>query len=204
MGILKALEAAKEAKKSSMVVAVITDGIEFSWPEAVYETWGHDLSQLMFYVGSHSNISTLQARALGLQLFKLYNSVSSLHIRLSVLKHLGEYYLDSHQWFVVVTQDTYVHVDRLKATLERVDPEVPLILGPPPDCLAGGGGRGVIVLSRALLALLTPNLKTCLAVAMGIVDNYGSAELESCVGEHLKTYCSPSSLVSTAIIYTYM
>lgn len=196
------IQSLKEEKKvrDALVVAVIINGTQLKWAESVSRTWGNDASHLVFYVKGHSNISIPQATGIGRQAVPLHTS-GSMHTRLALLQHLGEHYLDSHQWFVVVTEDTYVHVDQLEAVMGRLDPNLPLILGPPPHCMAHSHSGGSVVLSQALLALLTPRLNTCLSRTTQGADGHGSAEMEACVAEDMNIDCSLSSSVSLTLYW---
>ena len=192
-------QSVKEGKmvKDTLVVAVIIGGAQLEWAESVYATWGRDTSQLVFYVEGHSNISIKEATSLGLQFVELHSS-GNVHTRLALLQHLGEHYMKSHQWFVVVTEDTYVHMSQLEAVLGRLSPDDPLVLGLPPHCQLRRRGTGSsVVMNQALLALLTQQLRLCLSKSMEVADNHGSVEVESCVGEYLNIHCTISPLVSS-------
>ena len=180
--------------KEELVVAVIIDGTQLEWAKSAYETWGHDTTHLVFYVKSSSNINIQEAWDLGLHVVKLQTS-TSVHIYPTLLQHLGEHYMKSHQWFVVVTEDTYVRMDQLEAVLGRLGQDDPLILGLPPHCqLRKRGSGGSMVMNQALLALLTQQLHLCLNESMEVADSLGS--MEACVGKNLNIHCSISSLVS--------
>ena len=175
----------------SLLVAVFIDGSRLEWAESVYETWGRDTSHLVFYTVQDSKIKLLQTQTLGIDVVKLPTS-SAAHTRLLLLQHLGEHYMESQQWFVVVTENTYVRMDQLDATLKRERADVPLVLGSRSHCLIGGtGGGNSLVLNQALLALLTPHIQNCLSE---VADGMGSAGVEQCVDNYLKVQCSPSQV----------
>ena len=185
--------------KETLVVAVIIGGAQLKWAESVYATWGRDTSQLVFYVESHSNINIKEATSLGLQFVELHSS-GNVHTRLALLQHLGEHYMKSHQWFVVVTEDTYVRMDQLEAVLGRLSPDDPLILGLPPHCQLRRRGTGSsVVMNQALLALLTQQLHLCRYESMEVADSLDS--MEACVGKHLNIHCSISPMVSADCRY---
>ena len=92
--------------------------------------------------------------------------------------------MESQQWFVVVTENTYVRMDQLDATLKRERADVPLVLGSRSHCLIGGtGGGNSLVLNQALLALLTSHIHNCLSE---VANGMGSAGVEQCVDNYLK------------------
>ena len=193
------MDRAKRMRKA-LVVAVTIDGTQFEWAKSAYATWGRDTSHLVFYVNSSSNISVQETRDLGFQVVKLPTS-TNVHTRLALLQHLGEHHMKSHQWFMVVTEDTYVHMDQLEAVLGRLSPEDPLILGIPPHCqLRSRGSASSMVMNQALLALLTQQLHLCRNERMEVADSLGSAEMDACIGRHLNIHCSISSLVSAEYV----
>ena len=183
--------------RETLVVAVIIGGSQLEWAKSVYATWGRDTSHLVFYVEKDSKISIKEARGLGLQFVKLHSS-GNVQTRLTLLQHLGEHYMKSHQWFVVVTEDTYVHMSQLEALLGRLSPDDPLILGLPPHCqLRRRGSGSSVVMNQALLALFTQQLHLCLNESMDKANSHGSTKMAVCVGKHLNIHCSISSLVSS-------
>ena len=139
---------------------------------------GRDTSHLVSYTVQDSKIKLLQTQTLGIDVVKLPTS-STARTRLLLLQHLGEYYMESQQWFMVVTENTYVRMDQLHATLKRERTDVPLVLGSRSHCLVDGtGGGNSSVLNQVLLALLTQHIHNCLSE---VADGMGSAGVEQCV-----------------------
>jgi len=182
--------AKKKDFRDTLLMGVARAGIELEWAESVSETWGHEVSEVIFYKAEDTNVTSLQARALGQELVELPYASSLLTLRASILHHMTRHFVNSHLWFAVVTGNTYVHVKRLEEVLDRMNPNVPLAIGPSPNCLDGMERGGALLVSQGMMKQLVPQLQDCMAPG-------GSDEkTRRCLGNALKKNCLPLSQVS--------
>ena len=182
--------AKKKDFRDTILMGVARTGSEMEWAESVSETWGHEVSEVIFYKAEDTNVTSLQARALGLELVELPSASSMLTLRASILHHMTQHFINSHLWFAVVTGNTYVHLKRLEEVLDRMNPYVPLAIGPSHNCLDGMDGGGALLVSQGMMKQLVPRLRDCLTPG-------GSEEkARRCLGNTLKKNCLPLSQVS--------
>ena len=204
--------------KKLLLVAIVTSGKHLERAGAVYDTWGVDVSQVLFFVGDDCNIS--HPAAIGLPVVKLQGipdePKDSVNKTFAVLRYLYENYAESFHWFMKMKDDAYVRGQKLEKILSALDPHEAIYLGQAVTGKQGDkdkiqlqahehyclGSPGV-VLSSGTLRALGPKLDYCL----GAVDYYNSQgvgdvwehedmELGRCVSRTLGIQCSQSAEVS--------
>ena len=190
-------------EKSTLLVAVISKKPE--WMESVYNTWGRDATHLLFFVGSNFNFS--HPSAVGLPLVRLGSSsqpvASSVRSTLSILKYLSEHFLESHQWFLLAMEDSYVRIDKLEMLLIQLNPAEKVYLGRWASgnkedidrlglwsheryCLGNSG----IILSSALVSELSGHIEECDEAGLP-----GDVSLGKCISRTTNIQCTSSELV---------
>ena len=198
--------------KHKLLVAVITCENHMKSASAVYDTWGFDVSQVLFFVGDECNTSIPAAR--GLPLVRLPtipdNPCNSVTKTFSVLKYLlDNNYTDSYHWFMLAVDDMYLRVERLESLLVKLDSSAMIYLGRAANgreednlsllsnefyCLGSTG----IILSEGLLKKLGVNLEYCFS-AVNSEDQWlihPDVEVGRCISRKVKVQCSQSAEVS--------
>lgn len=203
--ILESLSPSKQSK-DHLAVGVVKVGAQLEWAESVFETWGQEVNRLVFYNFQESNMTVLQARALGMQLVELHPPATptTLALQLYVLSHMTHHFLNSHLWFLVATSHTYIQMRQLERVLESLDEDVPLIIGPDPQCWERKGGVAqddtAILASRGLMKLLNSCLKSCAGHAH-MEECMNDSSVGACAEQIVRTYCLPKSKVSKVMEY---
>ena len=188
--------------------------------KAVYETWGREATQVLFFVGSNCN--TDRADLKGLPIVKLSgvadDSYPPQRKVFAMLKYVGEHYVDQFSWFLRADDDVYVRSKKLEVLLDTLNPNDRIYLGRGGlgkehdmdrigllrhECYCMGGPG--IVLSNAALRAITPFLDHCLAA----VEQYNSearkpwfnedVELGRCMSRAIGLQCSTSHEVCVTL-----
>ena len=181
---------------------------------AVYDTWGQSANQIAFFVGEDCDVTVPVAT--GLPLVKVPgvkdSQENSVTKTFQVLEYLSEHYLLRSKWFLLVTDDAYIRLDRLETLLNRLDHSSLVYLGHPSTgrledklsllaheryCLGGTG----VVLSNGLLTALTGHLGACLS---GSVSAWADVELGRCVSRMTGTQCSSSAEVFACVVLVHI
>lgn len=206
--------------KKKLLVAVLTSEKRLDRASMVYNTWGLDVSQILFFVGEDCNISRSE-EARGLPIVKLPGivdaSVDSVAKTFAVLKYIRNNYIDNFHWFMRVVDSVYIRGEKLERLIMRFDPSERIYLGraangreedveklrllPHEYYCHGGAG---IVMSQALLLELVPHLDYCLGAVQyhnrevkgGEEWNHADVELGRCVSRTIGVQCSLSAEVS--------
>lgn len=201
--------------RKQLFVAVVTSGNHLESASTVYDTWGVEANQVVFFVGKDCNASNPHLR--GLPLVRLPNipdlPMNSVAKSFSVIKYINDNYLNDFQWFLLVSDNVYVRTTRLGSLLKQLDPAEEIYLGRaargkeddlkklsllPHEryCLGSSG----VVLSHGLLQAVSPKLEFCLnALLSGQggqgTSNHADVELGRCISRHVGVQCSQATQV---------
>lgn len=203
-------------RRKLLVGVITTEKYLKTRAKAVFETWGQDVTQVLFFVGSDCNIS--QPGIKGMPIVKLPGIPDSVYPPqkkvFAMLKYMQDHYINDFKWFMRADDDVYVRGGRLEALLAQMDPNEQVYLGRAGTGRAEDikrlelrnyerycmGGPGVI-LSRASLRALAPHLDYCLN-AVEQYNRHGShtwfnedVELGRCVSRTINIQCSTSAEV---------
>ena len=217
LGSPKYLSQEYTVRKKLLVGVVTAEKYLLTRAKTVYKTWGQDVTQIIFFVGSDCNISHPDLR--GLPLVKLPGISDNVYPPqkkvFAVLKYMQDHYIDDYYWFMRADDDVYVRGQKLEDILSELNPSERIYLGragvgKPNDVKRLGllpyerycmGGPGV-VFSREALFALAPHLDYCL----GAVSQYNrqenkqwfneDVELGRCVSRTIDVQCSTSREVS--------
>jgi len=189
--------------------------------KAVFETWGQDVTQVLFFVGSDCNIS--QPGIEKLPIVKLPGIPDSVYPPqkkvFAMLKYMQDHYINDFKWFMRADDDVYIRGRRLEELLAQMDPNERVYLGragmgraedirrlelkPYERYCMGGPG---VTLSHAALRALAPHLDYCL----GAVEHYNrhasqswfneDVELGRCVSRTINIQCSSSAEVGETLM----
>ena len=203
--------------RRSFVVAVNVHDNGLKWASEIFDTWGQDVPQIIFFISSTCNKT--EPESVGLPLVEIAgvngSSEASVQKSFAILSYLHENYQQAFHWFVLVGTKAFVQPRRVKEVLSRLDPSSEVYLGwgakgRPEDaeflqllphevyCLGTPG----VVLSNAALSTLGLNLPRCL---LGVErhNREGSrrwtnwdVELGRCVSRTVGVQCSQSAEVS--------
>lgn len=203
--------------KRKLLVAIAVAENEMDLASMIYNTWGSDVSQILFFVAGDCNIS--QPAAIGLPIVRLpgfLNEDKNLVGRgFVILKYLHDNYIDDFHWFMRVGVHTFVRALKLEKMLARLDPADMVYMGlavmgredevntlklqsHERYCLGSTG----VVLSNRVLKELVPHLEYCLSATEyhNSEDKnqwmYEDVELGRCISRTLGIQCSHSMEVS--------
>ena len=181
----------------------------------VYETWGQDVSGLVFFVGEDCNVSADLAYLPVVKLPGIPDHVyPPLKKAFAVMKYMYEYYIDDFNWFVRADDDMYVRGRKLQDLLGGMNPYEMVYLGRagtgrPEDlerlnllpyeryCMGGPG----VIFSNAALRGIGPHLDNCLQAIFyhdkfnGQDWNDDDVEIGRCLSRKLNVQCSTSAAV---------
>ena len=167
--------------KKTVVVGVLTQQEYLATrARAVYETWGKEVSKVVFFVGEDCNIS---AELSYLPIIRLQGIPDHVYPPLSkafaVMQYMYDHFLNEFNWFVRADDDMYVRGEKLVNLLKDMDPYERVYLG-----RAGMGRHGHIdglhllpherycmdgpgvIFSYATLISVGPYLTECLHASM--------------------------------------
>ena len=205
--------------KKQLLVAVLTSEKQLDQAATVYNTWGQDVSQILFFVGEDCNISQSE-EARGIPIVKLPGIMDHLTDPVAkifaVLKYIHENYIDSFHWFMHVADSTYVRWKKLEKLVMRLDSSEKIYLGRAasgreedmdrlkllPHEYYCHGGVGV-VMSHALLNDLALHLDYCLGAVRhhnqeaeeGGSWSHADVEVGRCVSRTVGIQCAQSAEV---------
>ena len=202
--------------RKQLLVAVVTSSAHLRTASTVYDTWGAEVPQILFFVGRNCCNST-NSYVRGMPLVRLPNvadlPVNSVAKHFSVVKYISDNYGTQFQWFLLTNDNLYVRTARMANLLKQLDPSENIYLGRAargkdkdakklsllPHELYCLGSSGV-VLSHRLLQTLTPHLELCLNAVMSGKGQGSSGhpdvELGRCISRHIGVQCSKAAQVS--------
>ena len=209
--------------RKQLLVSVVTSSTHLQTASTVYDTWGAEVPQILFFVGKNCcNVST-NPHIRGMPLVRLPNvqdlPINSIAKHFSVIKYISDNYGSQFQWFLLANDNLYVRAARLTSLLKQLDPSENIYLGRgargkdkdakklsllPHElyCLGSSG----VVLSHRLLQTLVPHLQLCLNAAVSGKGQGSSGhpdvELGRCISRHIGVQCSRAAQVSTITIVT--
>ncbi len=205
--------------RKQLLVAVVTSSTHLQTASMVYNTWGAEVPQILFFVGKNCcNVST-NPYIREMPLIRLPNvpdlPINSVAKHFSVIKYISDNYGSRFQWFLLANDNLYARAARLASLLKQLDPSEDIYLGRgargkdkdarklsllPHElyCLGSSG----VVLSQRLLQRLVPHLELCLnaAVSGKGQDSSGhpDVKLGRCISLHIGVQCSRAAQVSTS------
>ena len=174
----------------------------------VNETWGSTLTGYTIFVKSDSTVPTRLNHNFSIVGLRLEEGASGLEELFSLLKNLYANYLEEYNWFLIVSDRTYVAGRELEWRLLHLDPQKLVYMGRAVNtkdfklrmlaneyfCESGPG----IVLSNAALRAIVPHLDPCMTLVQGYSrkrDSFPSQpdlELGRCFSRKLGIHCSTS------------
>ena len=198
--------------RKRLLVAVVTSGTHLPSASALYDTWGAEASQVLFFVGKDCNSSSPYLR--GLPLVRLADvpdiPTNSIAKTFAAIKYINDNYVNDFRWFLLANDKLYVHTSRLGTLLDQLDSSEMIYLGRaargkeedaqklsllPHEryCLGSSG----VVLSYKLLEALSSNLALCLSAVVSASKNGGGGfsshadvEVGRCISRQLGVQCS--------------
>ena len=201
----------------NFIVAVNVPDDGLSWATEIYNSWGQDVPQILFFVSENCN-NISDSESIVLPLIKLSGIDGSLENSVekafSILGYLHENYRYAFKWFILVNVQTFVWVQHMEDVLSRLDSSSRVYLGwatkgRPEDaeflrlldheryCLGGPG----MVFSQATLRALGRELAFCLQSVQrynqqedGLWVNW-DVEIGRCVSRTVGIQCSQSAEV---------
>ena len=206
--------------RRNYIVAVNVPDDGLKWASEIYDTWGQDVPNILFFISETCNVT--EPESIGLPLIKMtgvdgsYNS--AVKKSFNIIKYLHENYQDAFHWFVLVGTQTFIWARRMEEVLARFDSSSKVYLGwaakgRPEDakylnllpheyyCLGAPG----IALSNTALKALGQELPFC----MESVEKHNQeedtlwqnwdVELGRCVSRRVGLQCSQSAEVCVCV-----
>lgn len=136
---------------------------------AINDTWGRNVPKLEFL----STYNTLSVEGLSVVRLNGMEDTYSPEVKVyRMLKYIHDYHVNEYNWFMLVTDDVYIHVENLIQFLNKLDSSQMIYIGKShkmitkdiskkDHCLRGPG----VTVSRALLKKLIPFLEEYLEVS---------------------------------------
>ena len=198
-------------REHQLLIAVVLSKCDFLTKlEVIGATWMVDSSHVIFFASSDCNGDNPKLKDINLVLLPELagEPYPPQKKTFTVLRYLNKHFLDQYSWFMLVTDNVYIRTFRLESFLtNRMDAESLVYMGYPAQinfedmkrfglspretyCVGGPG----VVLSRASVRELTPELDSCL-------DSYARSnssvldqdvELGRCITRRLKIQCTSS------------
>ena len=117
--------------RRSFIVAVNVPDNGLKWASEIFDTWGQDVPQILFFISETCNLT--EPESIGLPLVKLsvadglYDS--AVQKSFSIIQYLHKNYQDAFHWFVLVGTQTFVWARRMGDVLQRFDSSAKVYLG---------------------------------------------------------------------------
>ena len=143
---------------------------------AMFETWGEDVSMVVFFVGEDCVVPPELSY---LPIVKLPGVPDAVYPPLkkafAVMQYMYDHYAEDYHWFIRADDDFYLRGKKLKELLNKLDPGKMISLGRAGEgrahdlerlkllkhekyCMGGPG----MIFSREMMAALGPYLDLCL------------------------------------------
>ena len=182
---------------SKVLAAVITCGCSLEKMKVISNTWRYDVTHMLFSVpygckGRQAFRNT--------ETYRFPTKDLPLSVQITrTLQYLHRHHVDSYNWFVIVSSETYVNGKKLGIYLSKLNPEEPVYLGKLPVnqsvdrlklvphervCVGGPG----IVLSRAAMHKLVPALTN--------KQHHHQADIMQFIQQHLVVPAGSADMVS--------
>ncbi|XP_078620120.1 chondroitin sulfate synthase 1-like [Branchiostoma floridae x Branchiostoma japonicum] len=129
-----------------------------------------------------------------------------------MLQYMCQTHGQEYDWFMRADDDSYIHVDRLKHFLGKIDSSKKVYMGQPgygfPEvrnklglngrnfCMGGPG----VIFSRAAIQALCPHLETCMEEVMSREED---VEIGRCVTNHLHIQCTRAWELTELFYHAY-
>lgn len=116
--------------RRSFIVAVNVPDNGLRWANEIFDTWGQDVPQIIFFISE--SFEEVEPEAIGLPLVKLKGingSGEALRKPLAILQYLHDNHREAFHWFVMVGTQTFVRGQRMEEVLSRFDSSEKVYLG---------------------------------------------------------------------------
>ena len=216
LGKLQYIKEEYQTKKGLLVGVVTAEKYLTSRAKALYETWGREMTKLIFFVASDCKVPAhLQAVLPIIKLEGVSDKTYPPQRKVfMMLKYMYDHYIEEYDWFMRADDDVYIRSTAFEELLGKLDPQQKIYLGragmgKPEDlkrlqllphekyCM---GGPGVVFIQSAL-RVLAPQLEMCLSAIIFHNKHSDSpwynedVELGRCVSRVVGIQCSVSKEV---------
>ena len=203
-----------------LLIAIMLSKCDFLTKlDVISATWMVDSSQVVFFASSDCNGDDPKLKNIHLvHLPELAGEPYPPQKKIfTVLRYLNKHYIDQYSWFMLASDNVYIRTFRLEGFLtNRMDFESLVYMGYPAQisfedmkrfglspretyCVGGPG----VVLSRATVRELTPQLDLCLDLYVksnsSVLDQ--DVELGRCITRHLKIQCTSNASPEVSLAY---
>ena len=216
MGKLQYIREEYQTKKGLLVGVITAEKYLATRAKALYDTWGKEMSKLVFFVASDCKVpASLQAVLPIIKIDGVSDQTYPPQRKVfMMLKYMYDHFIDDYDWFMRADDDVYIRSAAFEEILGKLDPQQKIYLGragmgKPEDlkrlqllshekyCMGGPG----VVFSQSALRVLAPQLEMCLTAI--VYHNKNSdmpwynedVELGRCVSRVVGIQCSVSKEV---------
>jgi len=216
LGKLQYIREEYRVRKGLLVGVVTAEKYLATRARAVYETWGKEISKLIFFVASDCKVpANLQAILPIIKLDGVSDKTYPPQRKVfMMLKYMHDHFIEEYDWFMRADDDVYIRSAAFEELLGKLDPQQKIYLGragmgKPEDlkrlqllphekyCMGGPG----VVFSQSTLRVLAPQLEMCLNAIVhhnkhSELPWYNEdVELGRCVSRVVNIQCSVSKEV---------
>lgn len=126
--------------RNTLLIAVITSVRQLmSQTLAIQGTWAVDASQVIYFIGEVETLPHLPHGMVVVQLEGLDDKHAGWNLKeIAAINYMATHYLDTTEWFLIVSDDTYVASARMERELIKHDPSMSVYMGRPS---AGGASN---------------------------------------------------------------
>ena len=179
---------------------------------AINETWASTIpGKVIFFSGENSNYNSTSADDSFVALPGVQDTYPPQKKAFLMLKYMHDFYLDQFEWFVRADDDVYIKGDKLAKFLASVNSSELHYIGQSGEgredergklglsdsktyCMGGPG----VIMSRATLAKVAPNISYCLK---NLYTSHEDTELGRCINQFVNVSCTRSSEVSDVLTF---
>lgn len=190
--------------RQTLLVVVVTSVTQLMTQTlAIQGTWAPQATQVVYFIGEVDQMPHLPHGMDVVELEGVDDEMGTWELKeISAIKFLIDHYLEQIEWFLIVSDETYVVTENLEGRLNRLDARLPVYMGQPGDLSSNGKSllckrNPGIVYSRTLLEELRPYLPMCWPGGQGEGNS-----LVGCLGA-MGVKCTQAKEVSVHNKYWY-
>ena len=154
--------------RQTLLVGVVTSVTQLMTQTlAIQGTWAPQATQVIYFVGE---VDVMPHLPHGMEVIKLEgvdDQMGSWELKeISAVKFMIDHHLEQNNWFMIISDETYVVVEQLENRLRMLDSHVPIYMGQSRETSVNGktlmcSRYPGVLYSRALLEGLRPYLPMC-------------------------------------------
>ena len=177
---------------------------------AINETWANEIpGKVIFFSGENSKDNSTNVDDSFVALPGVQDTYPPQKKAFLMLKYMHDFYLDQFEWFIRADDDVYIKGEKLAKFLASVNSSELHYIGQAGEgreeekgklglsdsktyCMGGPG----VIMSRATLAKVAPNISYCLK---NLYTSHEDTELGRCINQFANVSCTRSPEVSNVL-----